>query len=120
MFHAYENALDVLRYLPPVIARIKKHDRDLANQMQRAATSMVLNVGEGAGRTGGDRRRHYEFAYGSAKEVVAVLDTARVWGWLGDTRELDDKLRREQALLWGLLKGAFSGSAPRADQTTDR
>ena len=38
----------------------------------------------------------------------------------GDTRELDDKLKREQALLWGLLKGAFNGSGPRADRTTDR
>jgi four helix bundle protein len=41
----------------------------------------VLNIAEGTGRwTAADQRRHYTIALGSATEVAACLDLARVYG----------------------------------------
>ena len=47
---------------------------DLRNQAVRASQSVVLNLAEGNGLSGGNRRRHYRIAPGSAGEVVAAFD----------------------------------------------
>ena len=86
-----------------------QQDRELASQLQRAATSVCLNVGEGRCRSGGDRRRCYEIAEGSASEVEAALDVAEAWGWrveVGASRKVLDRLR---GLLWGLTHGRRIG-----------
>lgn len=70
----------------PCLPAIKKFDRDLANQITRAGTSVILNLGEGRRRRGGDQRRSFDFAHGSASEVLAALDTADAWGWIVDAR----------------------------------
>jgi four helix bundle protein len=69
----------VLEELRPVVAAIEVRDRDLARQMRRAASSVVLNLGEGSGCSGGIRRERYRTALGSAREVVACIDVARAW-----------------------------------------
>jgi hypothetical protein len=43
-FAAYDVSLELVRVLAPLVPAIKKHDRDLADQMRRAATSVVLNM----------------------------------------------------------------------------
>lgn len=46
----------------------------IRDQMMRAALSVVLNLQEGAAKLSEkDRRRFYNIAYGSVKEVQAVL-----------------------------------------------
>jgi four helix bundle protein len=53
--------------------------RDLKDQIERATTSIVLNIAEGAGRfSRRDKRRFYEIARGSATEVAAVTDILSV------------------------------------------
>jgi four helix bundle protein len=79
MLRIYEVALRVLQELRPVVAVIEARDRDLARQMRRAASSIVLNLGEGSGSSGGIRRERYRTALGSAREVVACIDVARAW-----------------------------------------
>ncbi len=81
MFHAYTNALDLIRALVPVVEQLKRYDSNLADQVIRAATSVTLNVAEGARRGGKDRRRFYVMARGSAGEIQGALDTADAWGW---------------------------------------
>jgi four helix bundle protein len=66
----------------PVIAQIETHDRDLARQLRRAASSMVLNVAEGSGSRGGTRRERYQNALGSARETGACLDVAVALGYV--------------------------------------
>ena len=76
MFVSYDNALELVRHLRDVVPAIKRFDTDLADQLGRAASSVVLNLGEGAKRTAGHQRQHYEIAHGSANEVKACLDVA--------------------------------------------
>ena len=53
----------------------------LADQFRRAATSIPLNIAEGAGRnTIREGQRFYGFARGSAHECGAILDAARLLG----------------------------------------
>jgi len=55
--------------------------RELRDQLDRAALSIVLNTAEGAGRTGAaDKARFYAMARGSAMECAAVLDVLRITG----------------------------------------
>ena len=51
--------------------------RHLKDQLQRAASSVVPNLAEGAGRsTKPDQRRFFHIAFGSLRESQAVLDLA--------------------------------------------
>ena len=86
MFIAYEVSLDLIRSLRDVVPLIKKFDKDLADQLHRAATSVTLNLGEGARSTSGNQRVRYESAHGSAIEVKAALAVAASWGWIDDAK----------------------------------
>lgn len=105
MFHAYTNALDLIRALAPVVEKLKTYDANLADQVVRAATSITLNVSEGSKRAGRDPRRFFVMAQGSAQEVKGALDTADAWGWRVDAEHARTVLDRELALLWGLCNG---------------
>jgi four helix bundle protein len=105
MFHAYTNALELIRALVPVVAKLKTFDSNIADQIVRAATSVSLNISEGSKRAGKDRRRFYVIAQGSAKEVQGALDTAEAWGWHVDSERVRELLDRELAMLWRLCNG---------------
>ena len=48
MFISYEVSLELIRNLRPIVPVVKRFDGDLADQMHRAATSICLNLAEGA------------------------------------------------------------------------
>ena len=106
MFIAYEVSIDLIRSLRELLPIIKRQDRDLADQIHRAATSVALNVAEGARFTTGNARRHFEIAQGSAMEVKSGLDVADAWGWVADSTEPRRVLDRLLALLWRLTRGS--------------
>jgi four helix bundle protein len=91
MLRIYEVALRVVEELRPALITIEKRDRDLARQMRRAASSVVLNIAEGSGSCGGTRRERYRNALGSAREVVACIEVARAWRYA----EVDPGVLRE-------------------------
>jgi four helix bundle protein len=100
MLKIYAVILDVLAALRPVVAAIEAHDRDLARQLRRAATSIALNCSEGSGSHGGTRRERYRNALGSARETGACLDAAVALGYVeGVDEELLDKLDHVRAVL---------------------
>ena len=74
MLRIYSDTVTLLTTLRPVIAGISRHDRDLARQLRRAATSVLLNLAEGSGQRGGHRRERHQTALGSALEVRACID----------------------------------------------
>jgi len=103
-FVAYTNALDLIRALAPIVQQLKAHSSEAADQLERAASSIVQNVAEGSKRIGRDPKRFYAMASGSAAEVKAVLDLAGAWGWPVDDRLARELLDREQRLLTGLTR----------------
>jgi four helix bundle protein len=105
MLEAYAVSKSLIRSLRTIVPIIKKNDRDLADQLKRAATSVLLNVAEGEYRAAGDRRHAFEIAAGSANEVRACLDAADAWGWPIDDSEAREHLKRVQGMLWGLVHG---------------
>jgi four helix bundle protein len=105
MFIAYNLSLDLIRQLRPIVPAIRKFDRELADQLRDAATSVSLNLAEGRRRGGGDQRRHYEFAHGSASEVLGALDVADAWGWTVDSAAARATLDRLLGMLWSLTHG---------------
>jgi len=106
MFVAYENAIECIRLVKPLVALIAKHDANLADQLTRAASSVPLHVREGAKRSGRDPARLYRYAAGSAGESLACLDVALAWGWLAPAQCAAARAAfdRELALLHGLTK----------------
>src|SRR5262249_61470719 len=54
MLIAYEVALDLVRALRPVVAQLRSYSPEAADQVERAASSIVLNLAEGGRRHGRD------------------------------------------------------------------
>src|SRR5258708_27497123 len=95
MLRIYETMMEVVGRLTPVAAEIEGHDRDLARQLRRAASSVALNVAEGSGSSGGTRRERYRNALGSARETGACLDVALACGYV----EAVDRAGRDPPLV---------------------
>ena len=65
-----------------LIEKIAKHDRDLARQFRRAASSVALNIAEGRGGQGGNARLRFQTALQSARECRACIDVATAWRYV--------------------------------------
>ena len=100
----YVRAQELVGGLPPVVERVKKRDRKLADQLQRAAQSVVLNIAEGRGNKDGNAELRFATACGSAKEVRAGLRLAEAYGYIASTRvtEVDTTLDEVCAMSWRL------------------
>jgi four helix bundle protein len=111
MLVAYDVALDLVRALRPVVGKLRQYSADAADQVERAASSIVLNLAEGFRRHGRDPRRFYDMAHGSAGEIRGALDLADAWGWQIESGQARALLDRELGLLWGLTRRARSKDA---------
>ena len=60
---------EVIEALRPLVPRIKRHDRSLADQLVRAASSVALNIGEAELSDPGNRKARFFTAAGSANET---------------------------------------------------
>ena len=101
-FHVYGAALGLVSSLRPVIGQLQKADRSLADQLRRAASSVVLNLAEGNHRSGKDRLQFFRIAAGSAAEVKAALEVALAWGMIDPSPAAEAELDRVLAMLWRL------------------
>ena len=99
-------AEEILREMYSAIEAVRRHDRGLADQMRRAAQSVLLNIAEGRGNKDGNAKLRFATACGSAKEVRAALTIAAAWGYLPGQRValLDQKLDRVCAITWTLSR----------------
>jgi four helix bundle protein len=94
-----------------VVAQLRNYSPEAADQVERAASSIVLNLAEGGRRNGRDPRRFWDMAHGSAGEIRGALDLADAWGWQVDSAEARVLLDRELRLLWGLTRRSRSRDA---------
>ena len=70
----YQASLSFIAWLEPLLQKLPK-SLSVIDQLDRASTSIPLNIAEGNGKfTGPDRCRFFDNARGSALECAAALD----------------------------------------------
>jgi four helix bundle protein len=91
----------------PLVARIKRQDRSLADQLVRAASSVALNIAEAEYSDPGNKRARLFTAAGSANETRAALRLGVAWGYFGerDAEQAVALVGRVVAMLWRLTRG---------------
>ncbi len=82
MLRLYPIALDWLKAVRPLIAQIARYDRDLAKQLRRSSSSVILNLGEGMYSRGGHRTNAYGAALREMGESYSALQAAQVNGYV--------------------------------------
>ena len=120
--HVYVSAVDHVALADEIVAALPRGRAYLADQLQRAATSVALNIAEGAGEySPNDKARFYRMARRSATECAAILDVCRRLQ-LADVAKLDagrELLLRVVAMLIQMVRklaGTGSGRGSGTEQ----
>jgi four helix bundle protein len=100
-------SIELIERLRPLVPRIKARDKSLADQLQRAASSIALNIGEAEYSDPGNRRARFHTAAGSAGETRAAVRTAVAWGIItrADGAAAAAVLEQILPILWKLTRG---------------
>ncbi len=79
--------------------------RSYSDQLVRASGSVALNLAEGFGRRGKDKRHHYTIAYASAREASAATRILLRTGRLSPATagQLLQRLDEVRAMTWRLI-----------------
>jgi four helix bundle protein len=85
MLHIYPVVLELVRQVGQLLPVLRGRSAPLADQCERALVSIPLNVAEGAHSRGRNRHARYHTAAGSAREVLACLETGEALGISGLT-----------------------------------
>jgi four helix bundle protein len=84
---AYQIAVDWIVLAHDLAQALPRGKGNLADQLQRAASSIALNIAEGAGEfSAPEKARFYRMAKRSATECAAVLDVAKRRSAITDQR----------------------------------
>ena len=99
----YELWLIVVRNVYRLARKVQQFDKDLAQQMRRAAASGLLNMGEGMYSKGGNRIARYHDSMGSARETMSCLHVCEAAEFV--TRaEIEADLERIDRVIAGLYR----------------
>ncbi len=99
-FRSYQLSLAFYRAVNSEMRKLPTHLRD---QMQRAASSICLNLAEGWGKQSHkDRKKFFQIAFGSTRECQSILDLYPL------NQNIHQKLDYLAASLFKLLKNAPS------------
>ena len=106
-FQVAELSFELVGALKPLIPRVRRHERALADQMARAASSIALNIAEAEYSDPGNRKARFHSAAGSANETLAALRVAVAWGYFAEpeAERASALLRRILPILWKLTRG---------------
>ena len=95
----YRTSLEFLSHASSMIESLPRGRSDLADQLDRASTSIVLNIAEGAGKFAKrDKRRFYQIAMGSVTECAAILDVCAGLRAIDGPRFAESKVLLERIL----------------------
>jgi four helix bundle protein len=103
----YQTSLDLLTHATDVIEHLSRGRSHIADQLSRAATSITLNIAEGAGKfSKPDKRRYYLTALGSTTECAAILDVCVRLKVISEKQHAGGKKMLEElaSMLTGLAK----------------
>ena len=102
----YKASLEFITWTIPVLDRLPAN-ASVRNQLDRASTSVPLNIAEGNGKfTSPDRCRFFDNARGSALESAACLDVLVAKEFFGADEIQDGKamLVKIVSMLFGLIR----------------
>ena len=102
----YQESLSFIAWLEPLLERLPKSIA-VRDRLDRASTSIPLNIAEGNGKfTGPDRCRFFDTSRGSALECAAALDVLVAKGKCKVDEVLPGKesLRKIVSMMVGLIK----------------
>ena len=97
-------SIELIIALRPVVAALRERRHGaLADQLERAGSSVALNTAEAGGRAGRDSVRVMRIAAGECREVRAALRVVAAWGYA------DAALLAEPELVANRLGGVLFG-----------
>lgn len=74
----YQAALDLVVLISDIVEQLPRGKAYLADQLQRAGTSVPLNIAEGAGEhSANEKGRFYRMAKRSATECASIFDVCK-------------------------------------------
>jgi four helix bundle protein len=74
----YRASLELIIVIKDVVEKLPRGNAYLADQLQRAGTSVPLNIAEGAGESSpSEKARFYRMAKRSATECSSILDVCK-------------------------------------------
>ena len=83
----YQRAIELLGLVSEILADLPPGNAERADQLIRAAESVIRNIAEGAGRwSRQDGAKHYKIARGEAMECAASLDVMKLRQLVGKDR----------------------------------
>jgi four helix bundle protein len=102
----YQSAINFIIWLQDLMGHVPKKNA-VYNQLDRASTSIPLNIAEGNGKSlPRDRCKYLEIARGSAFECAAALDVLVAKGIIEENKIIEGKqiLKEIISMLIGLIK----------------
>jgi four helix bundle protein len=113
--NVYHVAIDFLAVADSVVGAFPVGRSYLGDQLHRAATSIVLNIAEGAGEfSKNEKARFYRMALRSATECAAIVDVCRHLHLVAEKDLLAGRemLLRVVAMLVGLVRKVGESQPP--------
>ncbi|HKK18957.1 MAG TPA: four helix bundle protein [Opitutales bacterium] len=105
----YKASIDFVSWADELLERLPKN-LAVRNQLDRASTSIPLNLAEGNGKfTSADRCRFFDIARGSALECAACLDVLSAKKCIDCAEEGKVQLVRIVSMLVGLIRSTSPG-----------
>src|SRR5437868_13084371 len=104
MLHIESVIHELVASLGPVITTLERRNRSLADQLDRASASVLLNIAEGNYSQKANRPARFFNALGSASESRACLQLARARYGIDAGAKSWDQLDHVIAVLWTLTR----------------
>ena len=111
----YQAAIELVILIDDLVAHLPRGRAYLADQLQRAGTSVPLNIAEGAGEySSAEKSKFYRIAKRSATECAAIFDICHRLRLLEETRYVKGRglLMRIVAMLTKMAQGTSFVPAP--------